>query len=124
MEFKDELVIISYEVNVMERKYQSCEVLTVTECGARARRIAPSTLSHRARRSSTWLDRCAAGNVAIRSTLGFVQRPSNHWPFGLEWPAGIDRPSPERARDRMARDRRGGRHAGNHGVVSNVLECA
>ena len=80
-----------------------------------------STLSHRARRPGTWLDRCVAGNVTIRSTMGFVQRLSNNWPFGLEWPAGIDRPSPERARDRMARDRRGGSHAGNHGVVKQCL---
>ena len=105
----------------MGRIDQICEILTVAECCARARQTAPSTLSHRARRSSTWLDRCAAGNVAIRSTIGFVQRLSNNWPFGLEWPAGIDRPKPERAPDRMARDRRGGSHAGNHGVVKQCL---
>ena len=100
----------------MGRIDQICEILTVAECCARARQIVPSTLSHRARRSSTWLDRCATGNVTNRSTTGFVQRLSNNWPFGLEWPAGIDR-----ARKRMARDRRGGRHVGNHGVVKQCL---
>ena len=80
----------------MGRIHQICEFLTLAECYARARQIAPSTLSHRARRSSTWLDRCATGNVTVRSTIGFVQWLSNHWPVGLEWPAGIDRPEPER----------------------------
>ena len=108
-------------MNVMERIDQMWEILTVAERYARARQIAPSTLSHRARRSSTWLDRCATGSVPIRSTTGFVQRFSNNWPFGLEWPAGIDRPEPERARERMARDRRGGHHAGNYGVVKQCL---
>ena len=80
----------------MGRIHQICEVLTLAECYARARQIAPSTLSHRARRSSTWLDRCATGNVTVRSVIGFVQWLSNNWPVGLEWPAGIDRPEPER----------------------------
>ena len=31
----------------------------------------------------------------MRSAIGFVQWLSNHWPFGLEWPAGVDRPEPE-----------------------------
>ena len=78
------------------RIHQICEILTLAECYARARRIAPSTLSQRAKRSSTWLERCATGNVTIRSAVGFVQWLSNNWPFGLEWPAGIDRPEPER----------------------------
>ena len=43
-----------------------------------------------------WLERCATGNVTIRSAVGFVQWLSNNWPVGLEWPAGIDRPEPER----------------------------
>ena len=80
----------------MERIHQICEILTLAECYARARQIAPSTLSHCARRSSTWLYRCATGNVTIRSAVGFVQWLSNNWPFGLEWPARIDRPEPER----------------------------
>ena len=80
----------------MGRIHQICEILTLAECYARARQIAPSTLSHRARRSSTWLERCATGNVTIRSAVGFVQWLSNNWPVGLEWPAGIDRPEPER----------------------------
>ena len=74
---------------------QICEIQTLAECYARARRIASSTLSHQASRSSTWLERCATGNVTIRSAVGFVQWLSNNWPFGLEWPAGIDRPEPE-----------------------------
>ena len=80
----------------MGRIHQKCEILTLAECYARARQIAPSTLSHRARRSSTWLDRCATGNVTIRSAVGFVQWLSNNRPFGLEWPAGTDRPEPAR----------------------------
>ena len=80
----------------MGRIHQICEILTLAECYARARQIAPSTLSHRAKRSSTWLERCATGNVALRSAIGFVQWLSNNWPIGLEWPAGIERPEPER----------------------------
>ena len=83
-------------VDVVGRIHQICEILTLAECYARARQIAPSTLSHRSRRSSTWLDRCATGNVTVRSVIGFVQWLSNNWPVGLEWPAGIDRPEPKR----------------------------
>ena len=72
------------------------EILILAHRYARARRIAPSTLSRRANQSSTWLDRCATGNVTIRSAIAFVQWLSNNWPFGLEWPSGIDRPEPER----------------------------
>ena len=72
------------------------EILSLAHRYARARRIAPSTLSRRANQSSTWLDRCATGNVTIRSAIAFVQWLSNNWPFGLEWPSGIDRPEPER----------------------------
>ena len=79
----------------MGRIHQISDILSLAERYARARQIAPSTLSHRAIRSSTWLDRCATGNVTLRSAIGFVQWLSNHWPFGLEWPAGIDRPEPE-----------------------------
>ena len=80
----------------MGRIHQICEILTLAECYARARQIAPSTLSHSACRSSKWLERCATGNVTVRSVIGFVQWLSNNWPFGLQWPAGIDRPEPER----------------------------
>ena len=81
---------------MMRRIHQICDILVLAECYMVARRIAPSTLSHRAIRSSTWLERCATGNVTIRSAIAFVQWLSNHWPFGLEWPAGIERPAPER----------------------------
>ena len=77
------------------RIHQIKEILGLSHRYARARRIAPSTLSRRANQSSTWLDRCATGNVTIRSAIAFVQWLSNNWPFGLEWPAGIDRPEPE-----------------------------
>jgi hypothetical protein len=86
---------ISNEMGAMGRIHQICEILTLAECYARARQIAPSTLSHRARGSSTWLERCATGNVTIRSAIGFVQWLSDNWPFGLEWPAGMGRPEPE-----------------------------
>ena len=76
--------------------HQICDILTLAGCYMRARRIAPSTLAHRAVGSSTWLERCATGNVTMRSAIAFVQWLSNHWPFGLEWPAGIARPAPER----------------------------
>ena len=79
----------------MRRIHQICDILTLAECYMRARRIAPSTLAHRAIRSSTWLDRCATGNVTMRSAIAFVQWLSNHWPFGLGWPAGIERPEPQ-----------------------------
>ena len=79
----------------MRRIHQIYEILTLAECYARARRIAPSTLSRCASQSSSWLDRCATGNVTIRSAVAFVQWLSNNWPFGLEWPADIDRPKPE-----------------------------
>ena len=78
------------------RNNQITEILNLAHRYARARRIAPSTLSRRANRSSTWLDRCATGNVTIRSAIAFVQWLSNNWPLGLEWPSGIDRPEPER----------------------------
>ena len=87
--------VVSNGADAMGRVHQICEILTVAECYARARQIAPSTLSHRATRSSSWLERCATGNVTIWSAIGFVQWLSNNWPFGLEWPAGIDRPEPE-----------------------------
>ena len=90
------VLVLSNGVDAMGQVHQVCEILALAECYARARKIAPSTLSHRATRSSTWLERCATGNVTIRSALGFVQWLSNNWPFGLEWPAGIDRPEPER----------------------------
>ena len=77
------------------RVHQIYEILTLAECYARARRIAPSTLSLCASQSSSWLDRCATGNVTIRSAVAFVQWLSNNWPIGLEWPVDIDRPKPE-----------------------------
>lgn len=80
----------------MGRIHQICDILALAECYMHARRIAPSTLSHRAIRSGTWLERCATGNVTMRSAIAFVQWLSNHWPVGLEWPAGIERPAPER----------------------------
>ena len=79
----------------MGRIHQIREILTLAGSYSRARQIAPSTLSHRACGSSTWLDRCTTGNVTIRSAVGFVQWLSNNWPVGLEWPPGVDRPDPE-----------------------------
>lgn len=81
---------------MMRRIDQICDILTLAERYAGAKGIAPATLAHRAMRSSTWLERCATGNVTIRSAIAFVQWLSNHWLPGLEWPAGIDRPDPER----------------------------
>ena len=41
----------------MGRIHQICDILTLAERHTRASCIAQSTLAHRARRSSTWLDR-------------------------------------------------------------------
>ena len=70
------------------------EILLLAERYAGARQMATSTLSFRAKQSSTWLARCASGRVTIRSAIGFVQWLSDHWPQGLEWPARIERPQP------------------------------
>ena len=46
--------------------------MILAECCARAWRIAPTTLSHRASWPSTWPERRATGNVPIRSAIGFT----------------------------------------------------
>ena len=53
---KDDVMVFSNEAEVTGRIHRICEVMALAECCARARRIAPSTLSHRASRSSTWPD--------------------------------------------------------------------
>ena len=45
---KDYLMVFSNEAEVTGRIHRICEVMALAECCARARRIAPSTLSHRA----------------------------------------------------------------------------
>ena len=44
--------------------HQIVDIVTPAERHAGAQQIARSTLSHRATRSSTWLKRCATGNVS------------------------------------------------------------
>ena len=52
---KDDVMVLSNEAEVTGRIHRICEVMALAECCARARRIASSTLSHR-----------ATGNVTIR----------------------------------------------------------
>ena len=63
---KDDVMVFSNEAEVTGRIHRICEVMALAECCARARRIAPATFSHRASRSSTWLERRATGNITIR----------------------------------------------------------
>ena len=63
---KDDVMVLSNEAEVTGRIHRICEVMALAECCARARRIAPATFSHRASRSSTWLERRATGNITIR----------------------------------------------------------
>ena len=65
-------MVFSNEAEVTGRIHRICEVMALAECCARARQVAPATLSHRASWSSTWLGRRATGNVPIRSAIGFV----------------------------------------------------
>ena len=59
-----EKLVFSDAVNVIGRIAQTCEFLTAADRGARARRIAPSTLSHRARR------RALAGGAVLSNSRG------------------------------------------------------
>ena len=68
------------------------EILALAERYAGARRISRWTLSRQSTGSSTWLERCAQGRVTFESASRFVRWLSTHWPLGLEWPPGVERP--------------------------------
>ena len=78
--------------NSAAQVYQIDEILTLAERYASARRMSEATLSYRATRSSTWLERCARGRVTLHSAIAFVQWLCDHWPPGLAWPERIERP--------------------------------
>ena len=78
--------------NTAAQVYQIDEILTLAERYASARRMSEATLSYRATRSSTWLERCARGRVTLHSAIAFVQWLCDHWPPGLAWPERIERP--------------------------------
>ena len=78
--------------NSAAQVYQIDEILTLAERYASARRMSEATLSYRATRSSTWLERCARGRVTLHSAIVFVQWLCDHWPPGLAWPERIERP--------------------------------
>ena len=69
MDIKNKVLVFSSEVDVMGRVHPICDILNLAERCAGARQIALSTLSRRATGSSTWLERCATGNVTIQSVM-------------------------------------------------------
>ena len=123
LDYRYERLVISNGMEVTGRIHRICEILTLAECCARARQIAPATLSPRARRSSTWPERPATGNVPIRSASRRGSRTtgrsasSGRSPSGGPRPGRSSRPRPApmalRLRSRrpgsvcLARDRRG-----------------
>ena len=129
----DYILVFSNGTEVTGRIHRICEILTLAECCARARQVAPATLSQRARRSSPWPERRATGNVPIRSASRRGSRTTGRSASSGRSPSGgpprgrssRPRPAPMALRLRssrpgsacMARDRRGTSPAGNHGVL-------
>ena len=63
-------LVFSNAIKKMRRKNRTCEIPTLAEGCARARRIVPTTRSPRASRSSPWPERRATPRVPTRSVTG------------------------------------------------------
>ena len=78
-------------------------LITLIRSYAAARGISVSYASRLLTGSGDTVDRVTAGaSITARRAETILRRASEHWPGGLDWPAGIPRPTPAAEDDRRA----------------------
>ena len=76
-------------------------LITLIRSYAAARGLSVSYASRLLTGSGDTVDRVAAGaSVTARRAETILRRASERWPRGLDWPAGMPRPTPEGDDDR------------------------
>ena len=72
-------------------------LLTLSDAYGRALNIAEGTVSERVLKGGNRLRDLRAGStdIGVRRLHTAIQWFSDHWPAGLDWPKGVDRPSPK-----------------------------